>query len=340
MRSPQYDPDRHERSRIREEAIDWMLRLSEEGADDAVRAEGQAWRSADPRHDEAFVLAERTWQAVPKTEAARARTSAAAPRPGVDERKERGRWRRWFKPPLAVAGPVGFAAAAAVMLVVFVRPPAPEAITSPVGEVRQIALEDGSTVDLGAASRMHVAMSGQERRVTLEDGQAFFAVAHDPARPFIVTAGDAEIRVTGTKFDVWTLGDHVRVSVAEGSVEVRRPANERSSERKQVATLAAGDRVAVEDGRVVQSGPVPGEAEPGEWRSGRLYYADAPLSVVVADANRYMREPIVIRDDQLKATRVTVSFRTDEVDQLFGALKASLPVRIDRQDGRVTIAPQ
>lgn len=340
MNAPPQDPVRLDRARLREEAIDWLLRVSTPEADAEDRAACARWRAEDARHEEAFGLAERTWERLPETDAAQAsRATPDASNPGPNRPAVRRGLHR-FKPSLAILAPIGLAAALATIFLMFDRPSGDHLISTPVGEIRQFALEDGSVIDLGAASRIRVAMTDRERRVALEDGQAFFDVAHDAGRPFVVEAGNAEIRVTGTKFDVWALGDHVQVSVAEGSVVVRRRAGGQVRAADEVRTLHAGDRAAVEDNRLVETAPVAGLADPGEWRTGRLFYANTPLGVVVADANRYASEPIVVTDDGLKSTKVTVSFRTGEIDQLIGALEGSLPIRIERQQGQVMIEPR
>ncbi|MGK9522743.1 FecR domain-containing protein, partial [Salmonella enterica subsp. enterica] len=59
-----------------------------------------------------------------------------------------------------------------------------------------------------------------QRRVTLKKGEAFFNVAHDSRHPFIVRAGEGQVRVTGTQFNVWKYEDQVRVMLLEGSVQV------------------------------------------------------------------------------------------------------------------------
>lgn len=332
------DPGRVERKRIREQAVDWMLRVSDPNADDADRSACERWRVEDPRHEEAYQLAARAWTRLPETDAAQIWQSPPPEQTATSERSAPRLWIRRFTPNLAILAPVGLAAAIALIFTLTSQPPPDNLVTTPVGEIRHLVLDDGSQIDLGAASRIRVAITDRERRVALEGGQAFFDVAHDEARPFLVEAGDTEIRVTGTKFDVWALGDHVQVSVAEGSVVVRRPSRSQAQADEEVTTLHAGERATVEDDHLVQRPSTTGQAGPGEWRTGRLFYANAPLDVVVADANRYTREPILILNDELKATRVTVSFRTAEIEQLLGALEGSLPVQIERQQGYVTIA--
>ena len=92
-----------------------------------------------------------------------------------------------------------------------------------IGERRSITLEDGSTIDLNARSKVKVRFSDGERNVELLEGQALFAVAHDVSRPFIVSAGHTRVRAVGTQFDVYRKRSGTTVTVLEGRVAIFGP---------------------------------------------------------------------------------------------------------------------
>jgi transmembrane sensor len=92
-----------------------------------------------------------------------------------------------------------------------------------IGERRSITLEDGSTIDLNARSKVRVRFSNGERDVELLEGQALFGVAKDKARPFIVRSGIAVVRAVGTQFDVYRKRSGTTVTVVEGRVAVFGP---------------------------------------------------------------------------------------------------------------------
>jgi transmembrane sensor len=94
-----------------------------------------------------------------------------------------------------------------------------------IGERRSITLEDGSTIDLNARSKVRVRFSDGERDVELLEGQALFSVAHDVSRPFIVSAGNTAVRAVGTQFDVYRKSSGTTVTVVEGRVAVFGPLN-------------------------------------------------------------------------------------------------------------------
>src|SRR3981189_822736 len=80
-----------------------------------------------------------------------------------------------------------------------------------IGGIAAISMKDGSTVTLNTNSDIRVALSETERRVDLEKGEAFFEVAKDPNRPFVVRVGDQRVIAVGTKFSVRREPNHVRV---------------------------------------------------------------------------------------------------------------------------------
>ncbi|MFZ5748085.1 MAG: FecR family protein [Pseudomonadota bacterium] len=232
------------------------------------------------------------------------------------------------------------AAVVAAFVAVWALTPHSRGYATQVAEVRDIPLTDGSTVTLGARSKMDVAFTDVERTVRLNDGEAFFSVAHNAQRPFIVLVGDKRVRVVGTKFNVRYDGARVRVSVLEGVVEVsqgKAPADAPADQPRLVKLVAGQQLLASDAAPLHQPEPLHG-AVPGAWRGGRLDYQDAPLSEIVADANRYSARPIRIASPALAGERLTTSFRTTQIDQMLETLPQILPVSVRRDaDGSVRL---
>ena len=111
-------------------------------------------------------------------------------------------------------------------------------LVTPRGSEYSLTLADGTQVWLNAASRLRFFTSdrGRERRVWLE-GEAYFEVAHDARRPFIVESGGQSIRVLGTRFNINSYeGDRaIYTTLVEGSVAI--------------APLAGGGEVTLEPGQ-------------------------------------------------------------------------------------------
>lgn len=252
---------------------------------------------------------------------------------------------RWCRKALAPA-PVFATALLLVTGVGFVAlrddAPAPSSYSTGIAQVRTVTLEDGSRVTLAGDSQIETHFSAARRDVALLKGQAYFAVAKNPQRPFYVATDDASVRVVGTHFDVHRSPGGVEVSVEEGIVDVTHKSRgeqvQPSGEPK--VRLLAGQRVRMTPAG--SSGVLPVDADAvASWRSGKLVYRDARLAEVVADANRYRRGKIVLGTPQLADLRITTSFSVNQVDTVVSMLEQSLPVKVYREDGdRVVIWPR
>jgi transmembrane sensor len=329
---------------IDEQASNWVVRQESTALSPDEQRDLQAWRAADPRHDRTYDSLRRTWGDIKALSGLAELAPVMEPHAaaGTGERANR-RWR-----PFAAAG---FASAAAAVLVAILGvdapspPPAPVFATE-VAELRRLRLGDGTLITLGAKSEISVQFAGGERRVTLAGGEAFFEVARDVARPFVVTAGGSTIRVLGTKFDVARAAGSVRVSVLEGHVQVKAPSagsqtlhNLRAGQHLELASSSgavARESVGATPVAISQA-PVP---TPGSWRSGRLTYENARLGHVVADINRYY-EPGVELDPAIADLRVTASFKTRELEAFLAALDTALPVRVtEEKSGAIQLSQQ
>src|SRR5205814_1675147 len=141
------------------------------------------------------------------------------------------------------------------------------------GEQRTIQLADGSTVELNARSKVHVHLTDQRRDVTLIEGQALFRVAKDSRRPFVVRAGDAEVRAVGTEFDVYKKQSETVVTVVEGRVETY---DESDGAGAAAIVLSAGEQLTV----LPHSRPKPTRTDTvvaTAWVQKRLMFEETPL---------------------------------------------------------------
>ncbi|MDE1146585.1 MAG: FecR domain-containing protein [Azospirillaceae bacterium] len=282
--------------RALDQAVDWLIRLAEAPTDATLRARCDQWRTEAPENEAAWHHANRVSGLI-----GRHGTGQVAPFPPV---RQRSRW----------ALPAGAAVAACLVLALLaptlVRYLAADQRTG-VGERRVIALADGSTVTLAPQSAIRIDFSPTGRRVTLLAGEGYFAVAHDPARPFQVVAGGMTTSDIGTAFDVVRQGQGGAVAVREGAVSVRYDGAPDARE------LHAGDWLAM-DGATVADGRRPPETV-GGWTRGTLAVIDRPLAEVVAALRPYYSGLILLSDERLAGQSVTGSFDLTDPE---GAVRA------------------
>lgn len=212
-----------------------------------------------------------------------------------------------------------------------------------IAEIRDIHLADGSVVTLGARSRIEPAFTETMRIVKLQEGEAFFDVASDPARPFYVEVGDRLIRVVGTRFDVRQGPETVRVAVVEGVVEVLQAETPQQAEASREVieknVLRAGDEVVARIGSLeAMLGAIePAEAAP--WRRGWLTYENASLAEIVSDANRYSRRQIILDEEGIGDLRMTAAFSVEKIDQFAAGLEVTYGLVADYSDpGRIVLS--
>jgi transmembrane sensor len=312
------DPD----SPIGQTARAWALAVvGEDFPPERSRLLG-AWLDADPLHRRAYVQAEGVILMLGGLGAAS--TADLVRRPAA---RPATKWRV----PAMVAGGL---LAAGLAIAAFALP-GPAYDTRP-GETRQIALSDGSQVTLAPASRLRAASRWRPRALSLDRGEAFFVVAHQNDAPFTVQAGDALVRVVGTRFNVHHGVDQdVRVEVEQGVVQV----SDSPDGQDHAVTLRAGQTV-VADARGLTVGVLARPDQAGGWRQGRLAYDDAPLAEVVADLNRYSRRPLTIDSASTGRLKVTAAFDVAQADRFVAELPRVLPVRLtsDGHGGQVLVA--
>jgi len=312
---------------IQAECREWLALLHSDEATDDDRRRFDAWMQADPRHRHAYELLQLMWSDISKLRHLAPLEPVAAPRP------EPVRTSTGFLPWAAAAAVAGLAIFAVHSG--FQTAPETELATTTeftedystqLGEVRAIQLPDGSSLTLGAYSHAAVKLAANERRVTLERGEAYFEVAKDADRPFFVDAQSASVRVVGTRFDVRLGTSHVRIAVDEGAVAV----NNRS------AAVNGGQRIDVLPNGTLTEPTRIDEGQVAAWREGHLVYEGAPLSEVVADLSRY-RAAVILKSPAAGELRVTAGLRVEQIDQFVDRLPDILPVRVTRTAEAITI---
>lgn len=186
------------------------------------------------------------------------------------------------------------------------------------------ALPDGSELQLDAASQIAIVFRAGRRTARLQNGAAFFSVAHDAQRPFTVTAGAATVTVLGTRFGVEVSPDEaVLVQVESGRVCVAGTQGSASPS----AVLHAGQSL-----RVPRSGDWPAprdEPLPAPWRHGELVFDGRPLGEVIARLDRYAPFQLTA-SPQAAALTVSGHLRIARAAEWLAALPRSLPVQVRR----------
>jgi transmembrane sensor len=351
---------------ISELAARWAVRADAGALGPDEQRELETWLAADSRHRGAYVRARAQWVDLDRLAALQGSASGAtessrvaqpvaeepAPEPaaaraGVGARPE-ARRAPLPRRQLLVAGIAAMGVLGGGLSWLILRE-AQERYTSGIGEVRRIALEDGSTLLLNTASEVTVRLTTQQRDIRLVRGEALFEVAHDKSRPFIVHANDTAVRAVGTAFAVRLDAAQVDVTVTEGVVEVGDsktlsglgPTTAPAS-RPDVKRVAAHEHAVIARSRAPDVEPIaPAKADRQlAWREGMVSFDGESLQTAVAEINRHNRRQIVIDDPTLAAMPIVGVFRAIDLEGFSAAAAAALKARAIPDGDVIRLQPE
>lgn len=193
-----------------------------------------------------------------------------------------------------------------------------------------VVLEDGSFVKLAPASTLTTHEFGAERRVTLE-GRAFFAVTRDPERPFVVTVGDAETRVLGTRFEVAETEAGVRAVVVEGLVALSNPVGS--------VDVPAGSLARAVPGRSPTVEPVGDIYALLDWPQGVMLFQATPLAEVAREVERRFGQTVEVVGTELRTVRISGTLEEDSFEATVLALCQTAGAECSLTDTGARIEP-
>jgi len=314
-------------------AADWFTRRQEPDWTPADEQALQHWLMADPFHREVFDGMGQTRQLLgqlrtahppvpPQAAASRERAPSPTARPG-----------RW----LSLMGLPAFAPALVLLCALLLAPGwylwdhTPRHtldVATARHETRRVDLPDGTHIDVNIASRLQVRYYPRRREVVLEDGEAFFQVAPDTARPFTVDSGRSRITVVGTAFNVHAGPPRLRVQVQEGRVSVLPDRDDPAA----VALVLGADTGVAIDPLTARHQALRVEADGvGDWRRGQVRFRRAPLGEVVQELSRYLGRPVTLASPALAHLPVSAFFATATPEAFVELLPDLVPVRVKRQ---------
>jgi transmembrane sensor len=333
--------DNREANVIRRQASEWLVLTESDDATVADRKRFEEWLREAPGHRRAFTELERTWgrlTALGGRAAVRGDTGAEPDPDVVLKHVDRmGRERR--RPRAAWAAAAALMAAAVFATLLYFPTESQMMYRTGVGERQTVPLADGSTVDLNTDSELLVKYTNDLRVVDLRRGEAFFKVALDEGRPFMVSAGHGMVHAIGTAFTVRLKSSElVAVTVSEGIVEVTQLALDHAGGAsrpagKPAATLHQGQRAEYDRRatRIQTIAPQDLEREQA-WRKGLLMFENESLANVLEEVNRYTTTPLVLADAELGKLRLGGTFRAGRVEALLNVLEKAFGIRVEREN--------
>ena len=316
------------------EAAVWVARLHSSDRSIADEEGLRKWLAANPESREAFELATRAWelagaitpQALPRL----AHVHLASGRPSKRLSLSRPGWS------LAVACSVVITAA--ILWIGQSR----DVVSTAVGEQRTLTLQDGSRVALNTDTRLSVHFEKSRRLVEISSGEALFEVAKNPDWPFIVRAGNVEVRAVGTQFVVRRDEHRLAVTLMEGKVQVsempKGSSGDRSFDRLPEPTvLIPGQRLVLAD-REKPSVDKPVIDDVTAWRRGDIVLDKTPLLAAAAEMNRYSELQIVVEGNAAEGIPLSGVFRAGDAVQFARAVAATYGLQLSSEPSRLVLS--
>ncbi|WP_413043690.1 FecR family protein [Pseudomonas sp. YJ42] len=316
--------------RLSAEAALWCTRLHDKDCTDEERRDFARWVAEDPRHRAEYDAMLAIWQLAEGLKPAGASALAHPTTPPVRPRRRRD------------PGRIAAAAAVLVLTVATLWSAGWSAslLPSRVGYYtaedapRQVILADNSHVQLNSHTRLFFASYRDRRSVWLNGGgEAFFEVRHDRAQPFTVHTDNGQVRVTGTRFNVWTNPQQLLVTLLDGSVTLSPPEGVSGNSAQLMPGMQARYTQASRRIEVNQVAPAGAIA----WIEGKLVLDDLPLSSALPLINRYLDKPASLGDDEAAGMRIGGVYQTNDLRALIDSLPVVLPVELTRRDDGSTV---
>jgi transmembrane sensor len=303
---------------IGDEAAAWATRIDSGLVNPDVDEGLRRWLDEDPRHRGALLRAEAALSFVDRGRALAGVIPKPAPRP------------IWIRRKLTLAAAALVAGLVGAMMLLS----GSHRYGTGVGEIRQVPLSDGSVVAINTQSTLEVAMHPDIREITLARGEAWFRVAHDKRRPFIVSAGRIRVRAVGTAFSVRRHDDGVEVQVTEGVVETWTV-----GEEDRRVSVAAGSRAYVAEYQPPKPVPALGDIERSlAWREGQIVLEGETLDEAVAQFNRYNNKKLVISDPGLAAEKLVGQFHATDPQTFAEAVATTLGAEVYEQGDTIRLS--
>jgi transmembrane sensor len=311
------------RAAIEHEAADWIAARDGEHWSEERQHALDAWLAAATAHRVAYLRLLRTWERADRLQVLR---GVPAPARAAASGSQGRAWLPRTRGRRLGGGALATTALAALLVVggpaLLQRGPAGETHATALGQQTLVTLADGSRVTLNTDTRVRASVDERQRRVWLERGEAYFEIAHDAGRPFVVEVGRQQVTVVGTKFSVRRDGERLRVQVLEGRVRV-------TSASGATALLAAADVADATPSslQLQHESPQALENRMG-WLHGQLRLDGMTLAQAAAEFNRYNRRQLRIVDADTAAIRIGGSFEAGNVDAFARLLRAGFGLQV------------
>jgi transmembrane sensor len=240
--------------------------------------------------------------------------------------------RRWFALPLLAAASIALFAVLGFPFVSSLLQPPDRTYSTDIGGRAILKFAGGTQIELNTDTAVRFRMTGEERTVWLEKGEAWFHAAHDASRPFNVIVGKHRVTDLGTEFLVRRGSDGMEVTLLEGRAAL-------STEGAQTAMLSPGDEAVARPTSMLITRKTPQQlADELAWRRGVLVFRNTKLADVVREFNRYNTTKLVIADPAIAGVKISTDLKADDFESFVQLAEVALNLHTDREGNEILIS--
>jgi len=303
------------------------------------------WLSANPVNEEFFKQYHKTWLLIEKQKVyssidmekewkalqskLNSRSETRKPLKVISSKTKQPKIRSSFLTLQRVAA-VAIIVVSTFLLYFYFSKPAEIVITAQTENIEQV-LPDGSVVSLHAGSQLTYpeVFTTKSRNVQLK-GEAYFKVAHDASKPFIVASGEARVEVLGTEFNVNTKSPagNMEVVLTTGKVSVYY-----TEKPKENVLLLPGEKAELISGQKFIRKETNTDPNYMAWKTRVLVFDNETLGQVIKTLQNVYQTPVVLSDQKLSECRVTASFNEQSLESVLEVLKITLDLQV-KMDGK------
>lgn len=303
-------------NKIGDQALTWVARLRSDSVGEADLADFADWLGFSDKHQQAWNEALDAWETLGVIANMPLDQLFADDAQGDKKHSFLGNLFSGIWKPLTAFTATAVIALGLIMVVKEDR----QYYDSGVGQYQQITLQDGSVIELNTDTAVAILIDENSRDIELLRGEAFFTVASDKTKPFIVSVGNAKVKALGTAFNIYRQTEQQSVvSVVEGVVRVSEISGT-SISAPQSKVLLANDRVLVGESTGLSEPEASSLEQVTAWRNGQVLFDKASVAEAIVILNRYLERKIVVAGRVSSTHRISGVFSIREQSETLNAV--------------------
>lgn len=196
-------------------------------------------------------------------------------------------------------------------------------IYAPAGSRVSFVLPDGTEGMLNSGSTLAYSMPFSKNRSVALTGEAWFEVAPDPKHPFTVNAGELDLTVLGTAFNIsaYPEENYTEVVLERGEVLVS------CENYKEGMVMNPSERLVYKNGQVTRSSTDPSKYS--SWTTGKLVFRGDDMSEVARRIERWFNVKVELMDKDLEKYSFRATFEDDSLEEVLKFLGMTSPIRYE-----------